>query len=281
MSTSSHLISPLEGSPHIHTIILLHGRDSQASEFASEFFESEATTGPEETDRRTLTALFPTVRWVFPQAKTLRSERFNNTDMSQWFDMWSLEDVQERSELQVPGLQSGVDLIIQIIQAEERFVPRGRIFLGGISQGFATSLATLFADGQGGFAGLCGFCGWLPLANQAASLIGGASFDDPGERLASMQRLYRAAAKSGQEEPMASSTTLLSSSQFRSIPILLEHSRDDPVISVENMAGIRDTLGKLGFEEVIWHEYEDGGHWINEPQGVDDFVNFLRQAMRE
>jgi len=47
------------------------------------------------------------------------------------------------------------------------------------------------------------------------------------------------------------------------------------------MAGIRDTLGKLGFEDVIWHEYEDGGHWINEPQGVDDFVNFLRQAMRE
>jgi len=90
-----------------------------------------------------------------------------------------------------------------------------------------------------------------------------------------MQRLY-AAAKSGQE-PLAS--TLLS--QLRSIPIFLEHSRDDPVISVENMAGIRDTLGKLGFEDVIWHEYEDGGHWINEPQGVDDFVNFLRQAMRE
>lgn len=135
------------------------------------------------------------------------------------------------------------------------------------------SLAALFADGEGGFAGLCGFCSWLPLANKAASLIR-ASFD-PGERLASMQRLY-AAAKSGQE-PLAS--TLLS--QLRSIPIFLEHSRDDPVISVENMAGIRDTLGKLGFEDVIWHEYEDGGHWINEPQGVDDFVNFLRQAMRE
>lgn len=58
--------------------------------------------------------------------------------MSQWFDMWSLEDVQERSELQVPGLQSSVDLIIKIIKDEELFVPRGRIFLGGISQGFAT-----------------------------------------------------------------------------------------------------------------------------------------------
>ncbi|KAK0655318.1 Alpha/Beta hydrolase protein [Cercophora newfieldiana] len=250
MFTSSHIIGPIEGSPHTHTIILLHGRDSQASEFASEFFECEAT-GPEAD--RTLTALFPTVRW--------------------WFDMRSLEDVQERSELQVPGLQSSVDLIIKIIKDEELFVPRGRIFLGGISQGFATSLAALFADGEGGFAGLCGFCSWLPLANEAASLIR-ASFD-PVEQLASIQRLY-AAAKSGQE-PLAS--TLLS--QLRSIPIFLEHSRDDPVISVENMAGIRDALGKLGFENVIWHEYEDGGHWINEPQGVDDFVNFLRQAMRE
>jgi lysophospholipase-2 len=61
----------------------------------AEFFECEAT-GPE-TDR-TLPALFPTVRWVFPQAKFLHSERFH-IEMSQWFDMWSVEDQQERTEL--------------------------------------------------------------------------------------------------------------------------------------------------------------------------------------
>jgi lysophospholipase II len=134
MSLPPHLVGPTKGSPHTHTIILLHGRDSEACEFASEFFECEATG----TDAdRTLTALFPTIRWVFPQARTLRSERFH-VDMPQWFDMWSLEDVQERSELQAPGLRSSIDLVIQTIKDEELLVPRHRILLGGISQGFAT-----------------------------------------------------------------------------------------------------------------------------------------------
>lgn len=27
---------------------------------------------------------------------------------------------------------------------------------------------------------------------------------------------------------------------------------------------------------VSWKEYEDGGYWINEPQGVDEIVSFIR-----
>jgi hypothetical protein len=36
----------------------------------------------------------------------------------------------------------------------------------------------------------------------------------------------------------------------------------------------------LKFSRVEWHDYEDGGHWINEPKGVDDFAGFLQRAMR-
>lgn len=134
MSASPLVVGPAAGHSHTHTIIVLHGRDSEAQEFASEFFECEATGS--ETDR-TLPALFPTVRWVFPQAKPLRSERFN-IEMSQWFDMWSVEDQQERVELQIAGLRSSVDCIAKLIQEEELLIPRRRIFLSGISQGFAT-----------------------------------------------------------------------------------------------------------------------------------------------
>lgn len=134
MSTLPYVVGPATCHSHTNTVILLHGRDSEAQEFASEFFECEAT-GPE-TDR-TLKALFPTVRWVFPQAKPLHSERFN-MEMSQWFDMWSVEDPQERIELQISGLRSSVELIAELIKEEELLVPRKRIFLGGISQGFAT-----------------------------------------------------------------------------------------------------------------------------------------------
>ncbi|KAK4205469.1 alpha/beta-hydrolase [Triangularia verruculosa] len=269
MSLSLYTLDPPLGSPHTHTIILLHGRDSDAVEFASEFFESEATSS--ETANRTLPALLPTVRWVFPQAKPLHSERFDIV-MPQWFDMWSLDDVQQRRELQAPGLLSSVDLIIQTIKNEELLVPRNRIFLGGISQGFATSLAALFADGKGGFAGLVGFCSWFPLADDATDAI--RQHPDSTQRLTNLQRLYI----SSNDNDKDGNILPAPSSQLTSTRILLEHSRDDTVISIENGTRMRDTLKEVGFP-VEWCEYDDGGHWINEPQGVDDFVGFVRKEI--
>jgi predicted esterase len=125
----------------------------------------------------------------------------------------------------------------------------------------------LFADGKGGFAGLCGFCSWLPLAGRVASAI---RKRDPQDQLAAVQQLYLGV-NSEQES--------LPSPKLNLTPILLEHSRDDEVISVENGVQMRDMLGQLGFRSVEWHEYEDGGHWINEPQGVDNLVDFLRRVM--
>lgn len=29
---------------------------------------------------------------------------------------------------------------------------------------------------------------------------------------------------------------------------------------------------------VAWRTYEDGGHWVNEPQGVNHIVAFLKKA---
>ncbi|KAM6478545.1 Alpha/Beta hydrolase protein [Trichoderma sp. SZMC 28011] len=265
MVASPFVVGPATGHTHTHTIILLHGRDSEAQEFASEFFECEAT-GTEQT--QTLPDLFPTVRWVFPQANPLRSERFR-VEMSQWFDMWSVEDQQERTELQVPGLRSSVNMIAELIKQEELLVPRSNIFLGGISQGFATALAAFFADGRGGFAGLCGFSTWLPLANQAASALELVD-DDTGQKLAAMQRLYL-----GDDRQQMS----LSPQQLISTPILLEHCRDDDIISVQSGLLLRNFIDNLGLS-VDFHEYESGGHWFNEPQGVDDFVVFLRKAIK-
>lgn len=137
----------------------------------------------------------------------------------------------------------------------------------GINVGNASpprAIATFFADGRGGFAGLCGFCSWLPLADQAASDILKGSFE---QQLAAMQRLYLGDSDKQQE--------LLSPPQLASTPILLEHCRDDEVIFIQNGTRMRDFLGQLGLS-IEWREYERQGHWINEPQGVDDFVHFLQ-----
>ncbi|KAI2641315.1 lysophospholipase II [Xylaria nigripes] len=238
LSIMAHEISYYTVEPkaaHTHTVIFLHGRDSDCKEFADELFESEAS-GPADQPR-TLLDLFPHIRWVFPSAPVLMSERFG-TEMSQWFDMWSVENPMERPELQHPGLQQSIERICGVIKEEEILVPRGRIFLAGISQGFATAIAVFFAYGSRNFAGLIGLCSWMPAALGA---------DDDYERL----------------------------EDTGNADVFLAHAADDDMVPIENGRELRDILMRR--LHVEWREYKDGGHWVNEPQGVDDIVRFIRQ----
>ncbi|CAN8103506.1 unnamed protein product [Discula destructiva] len=246
-----HIINPRAGHQHSHTIIFLHGRDSNAQDFASELFESEASGPPDQP--RTLPDLLPTVKWVFPAAPILRSARFD-TDMSQWFDMWSVEDPHEQPAIQEEGLQRSVAAILDVVRSEEVHVQREKIFLAGISQGFATVVAALFTGGLRGFAGLIGLCSWMP-------------YGGPDELI----QLFGTALERG---------AAYTQSCMVPTPILLCQSSDDDVVPVENGRVLRDELEKLQDVEVEWRECQDGGHWVNEPQGIDDLVGFLRKHMK-
>jgi lysophospholipase-2 len=148
-NNNPHSIAPLK--EHTHTVIFLHGRDSTATEFTEEFFESQTS------DDRTLPEIFPTFKWVFPTSKLRNSTRFE-TELCQWFDMWSVEKPEERKELQVDGLKESIALILTVISREASFVPMDHIILVGISQGCATAVhALLQGDARlGGFIELCG-----------------------------------------------------------------------------------------------------------------------------
>lgn len=247
-----HIVNPRDGHPHTHTVIFLHGRDSTNEEFAAEFFESEASEPANQP--RTLPDLFPTIRWVFPGALTLHSARFD-TNMSQWFDMWSVEDPTEQAEIQHDGLRRSVQAILDVIKNEEAQLEAGlpNIFLAGISQGFATVVAAFFAHQTRGLAGLIGLCSWMPLGGKEELL-----------RVLSDAKTTDGAA-------------VLEPRDTRSTPVLLCHSSDDDVVPVQNGRALRDILEQT--QEVEWHEYVDGGHWVNEPQGVDDIASFLRRHM--
>lgn len=257
-----HIVNPRDGHTHTHTVIFLHGRDSTNQEFASEFFESEASEPADQP--RTLRDLFPTVRWVFPGAPTLRSARFD-TDMPQWFDMWSVEDPTEQAEIQHDGLRRSIKAILDVVKSEEaQLDAQGRrpglqnIFLAGISQGFATAVAAFFAGATGntqtrGLAGLIGLCSWMPLGGK--------------EELLRVLSDAKTADGAAAIEPRDASST----------PVLLCHSSNDDVVPVQNGRALRDILEQS--QEVEWHEYVDGGHWVNEPQGVDDIASFLRRHM--
>ncbi|KAI8949450.1 lysophospholipase II [Xylaria longipes] len=240
-SDTTYTVEPKEA--HTHTVIFLHGRDSNCKEFADELFESEASEPLDQP--RTLQDLFPNIRWVFPSAPSLQSKRFG-TDMSQWFDMWSVENPAERPELQHAGLHQSIKQILGVIKKEEILVPRERIFLAGISQGFATAIAAFLADAPKRFAGLIGLCSWMPAASRTE---GYQRFED------------------------TANIEILAST-----PIFLSHSVDDNVVPIKHGRELRNTLQSRRLQ-VEWGEYEDGGHWVNEPQGIDDIARFMNKHM--
>lgn len=45
--------------------------------------------------------------------------------------------------------------------------------------------------------------------------------------------------------------------------VLLCHTRDEEVMGILYGRELRDKLMKLGYR-VEWHEYEQGGHWLDE-----------------
>ncbi|KAF2108834.1 Phospholipase/carboxylesterase/thioesterase, partial [Lophiotrema nucula] len=57
-------------------------------------------------------------------------------------------------------------------------------------------------------------------------------------------------------------------------PVLVTHSEDDEVVPIENGVGLSEGLIGLGME-VEFKCYGDGGHWVDEPEGIDDIVKFI------
>ncbi|KAI2788742.1 hypothetical protein POX_e06763 [Penicillium oxalicum] len=164
---SPHVVAPQER--HTHTAIFLHGRGSTALEFCEDLLQSTTS------QLKSLPDSLPHFRWVFPAAKTLYSTRFQEMQWA-WFDVWSLENVEERQELVLEGLRESVSHLLAILADEIERVggDASRVFLCGISQGMATALWTFFcAVGQikQPLGGLVGFCGWLPFARKVEDLI--------------------------------------------------------------------------------------------------------------
>lgn len=264
MESIIHIVPP-QDQVHSHTFILLHGRDSTATEFSEELFESQASDG------HTLRDIFPTVKWVFPNSKIRNSARFE-TGLSQWFDMWSVENPSEREEIQIEGMRESIEEIFGIIRYEASLVPAERIILGGISQGCAVAIIALIVGGirLGGFIGLCS---WLPFQNQLTAQNTTSTYKGKIRDLLSNLK-----SSDGKPKDIPDLSDLSGLSDITT-SVFLSHSQDDDVVPFENGRKLYEILTGYGFP-VIWKAYEDGGHWVNEPQGIDDLVKFLHGRMQ-
>jgi lysophospholipase-2 len=146
------VVQPTEN--HTHTMIFLHGRESTASQFASEILNEESSS------HQHLNEIFPHMKFVFPNAGLRHHARFN-TEESQWFDIWDVRFPLEKKDLQIEGLRESIAFILNVVREEAAIVGPEKIILSGISQGCATAIHALFYGGikLGGFVGLSS---WLP-----------------------------------------------------------------------------------------------------------------------
>ncbi|OQO03933.1 hypothetical protein B0A48_10575 [Cryoendolithus antarcticus] len=191
------------------------------------------------TDGWTLPEALPGIKWVFPTAEMMPPKRFGG-EMSQWFDMHTTEDPHELEAEQ--DMSASNKRIQDIIATEAAIVGAGKVVLGGISQGCAVAIHALLA-GNIRLGGFIGVSSWLPRPNNVScELTAG---------------LHDQAAKT---------------------PVLLCHSKDDETIEIRFGKELNDTLVAGGMQ-VQWCAYPDGGHWINEPQGVDDIVAFVSRVV--
>ncbi|KAH9822950.1 alpha/beta-hydrolase [Teratosphaeria destructans] len=232
LTNDTVVVAPHSGR-HTHTVILLHGRGSEAAEFQSEFFESQDSAG-HFLDKD----LLPTVKWVFPKAG-VEDVGSSGIQLSQWFDMTVTERPHENEEQQLAGLVASVEKIATIVHREAKEVGYDNIILGGISQGCATAVHALYELPR--LAGFVGFASWMPMPERFIQAMKGSP---------------------------------------PKMPVMVQHCRDDETIDLKYGQELRDTLERAGMR-VQWREYEEGGHWFNEPEGIDDLSRFLAAHLKD
>ncbi|KAF1938242.1 alpha/beta-hydrolase [Clathrospora elynae] len=215
----------LDSEPHIAGLTVLHTHTVvfvYGRRSDSKTFCEEIFES-QDTSGRSFTDIFPSIKWVFPCAKKSFSEK-DEEEMYQWFDMSSVQHSQEEVEIQKPGIQESARQLLYHLKKETLEVPLERIIVAGISQGCATAIYALLTSGIR-VEGFFGLYGWLPLAED----------------------LQKAMIQPGRVKDVLNT------------PLLLQHSKDDGVIPVENGEDLAARLKEMGMH-VRWECFNDGGH---------------------
>ncbi|KAB8262152.1 Alpha/Beta hydrolase protein [Aspergillus pseudonomiae] len=277
------VIAPQKSDQHTHTIILLHGRGSNGERFGQVFLES--------TD---IARRLPTVKFVFLTARKRRSTVLKRIPINQWFDNYSLEDPNTRTDLQVDGLEESSRFLRGLIDEETRLLndDYSRVIIGGLSQGCATSVFCLLGgfpeDGEtkqlGGFIGMSG---WLPFQREILRLLGSGEDesvtedDDPfshddsdGENvpghIQTINHIRDILGLPSLQQPSLSNLHA---------PVFLGHGAADPKVSVDLGRHMASTLSEAFGMDVTWKVYEEFGHWYKVPDEIDDVVCFLKEKV--
>lgn len=198
--------------------------------------------------------------------------------MPAWFDAHSLTDTTAKQERQVDGIAESVQYIQSVLDGEvQRLDGRaGSLVLGGISQGGAIALWTLFRQRLRGvrLGGFVGASTWLPFAENFRCIF--ASEDYAVDDKTSEFDLFVKEITGLVEEGTHDSEVATRSCQT---PVFMGHGVDDAYVDIELGREAGRILSMAGYK-VQWKEYSGAeleGHWLKVPEEMDDILDFLSQ----
>ena len=199
----------------------------------------------------------------------------------EWFDIYSLSDTEERQDLQVEGMRKSVAYVLNLVDQEIISVAgeSEKVILGGISQGCAVAIHVLLA-GRHRLGAFVGFCSWLPFEGRLGELAIASGDVTVGNLKWRLDQFFKSSmqiepAMPVKDEPDVGEAEVVS----LNAPCFLSHCKDDELVDIEHGRQLRDKLQKFGVS-VKWDEHEEGGYWVQEPEGIDHLLFFLPPSQR-
>lgn len=282
-------------STHTHTMILLHGRGSNAERFA---FDESVASKPgilkcKSSSGQTLQQLFPGMKFVFPTAPSRRCTARKRTAMNIWFNNSSFEDPFEHEELQIDGLAENFQIISKIIRTDAQALSLKKVFLAGLSQGYAMALHVLLGfdadilDPDASLGGFIGMSGWLPFQStidnllspdvvESGDIVENPFTSDTDEVYVGEVNVDTRVAQFIREEIMSKTECNPELLVYRRTPVFLGHGDRDDVVKLNYGHNAASALRSLGLD-VCWKVYEEQGHWFSVPDTINDIAVFLEK----
>ncbi|XP_032230874.1 acyl-protein thioesterase 1 isoform X2 [Nematostella vectensis] len=191
-------------SKHTATVIFLHGLGDTGHGWMAGFEE----------------ILPKHVKYIGPNAKTMRVTLNMGMQMPSWFDIYGLQP--DAPEDQV-NIKASADYLTSLVKKEEESgIPTNRIVIGGFSQGGAVALYNTWST-QHNYAGVIGLSTWMPLHKAFLSEV----------------------------KPSITN---------KDIPILLGHGNADPLVDYEKMGRQTFGLLKTVYSATDFKTYSRMGH---------------------
>ncbi|KAK6335578.1 hypothetical protein TWF696_002347 [Orbilia brochopaga] len=263
-----HVINPT--SDHTHTIIILHGKGSNAEILVKALLEAKSSDEP----NKSIFECFPNIRWVFPNARRISTTPDTNQGVYEWFPMAGYQNPLEEEESQKPEMRNTIHYINGLLTAELATVngDTTKIILGGVCQGLAAALALFLALGHT-FGGFIGISGWLPRAKQ---------FSASTSHLKSPPINYFIDYFELELEHPTEEAYLSHRNARSKVPIFLGHGQDDGHIHVCFGHEAADLLGELGYNVTIktYVGGEEDGHWLKLPEEMDAIKRFIESITK-